>query len=392
MNSIQRPHRARRVGALLAPIVVSLGLAGCEDGETGERATITKTRLAAAAYADASEQLSLEERLMGRRRPAADETPQRPALPSYTFDLPEGWKALPPRQFREVNLRLVDDEASQLTVATFQDRAGARANLDRWRREVGAGELTDAEYDALERRTVLGAPAVLIEARGPYAGMGGMKLDDAVVMGAVGKAKSDLDLFVKLVVAADRADAAREAFDGFLASLRVGENTPPTDPRAPQRGAGAPSSAGSGGRVSPLTWAAPSGWSEEPPTSQFREVTFRRGGMEMYLSLARGDVAGNVARWAGQLGQPAPDDAALAALERVPSLGVDAVVYEGVGSLTSMRSRTPVPGQRMLAAIVRPENAGGTIVTLKLTGPDADVAAAKPDFMDVLSSLEMRGR
>ena len=88
----------------------------------------------------------------------------------------------------------------------------------------------------------------------------------------------------------------------------------------------------------------------------------------------------------------APDDAALAALERVPSLGVDAVVYEGVGSLTSMRSRTPVPGQRMLAAIVRPENAGGTIVTLKLTGPDADVAAAKPDFMDVLSSLEMRGR
>ncbi|MEL6713314.1 MAG: hypothetical protein AAFP86_06045 [Planctomycetota bacterium] len=144
--------------------------------------------------------------------------------------------------------------------------------------------------------------------------------------------------------------------------------------------------------MSPLTWAAPSGWSEEPPTSQFREVTFRRGGMEMYLSLARGDIAGNVARWAGQLGQPAPDDAALAALERVPSLGVEAVVYEGVGSLTSMRSRTPVPGQRMLAAIVRPENGGGSIVTLKLTGPDEDVAAAKADFMDVLSSLGVRGR
>ena len=71
MNSIQRPHRARRVGALLAPVIVSLGLAGCEDGETGERATITRTRLAAQAHADASERLSLRERFNARPRPPA---------------------------------------------------------------------------------------------------------------------------------------------------------------------------------------------------------------------------------------------------------------------------------------------------------------------------------
>lgn len=120
----------------------------------------------------------------------------------------------------------------------------------------------------------------------------------------------------------------------------------------------------------------------------FREVTFRRGSVEMYASLARGGVEGNINRWAGQLGMAPLDDGGLAALERVETAGAgEAIVFEGVGSLQAMGSPMPVPGQRMLAAVAVP--GAGRIVTLKMTGPDEAVAAQKDVFLSVLRSLAL---
>ena len=86
------------------------------------------------------------------------------------------------------------------------------------------------------------------------------------------------------------------------------------------------------------------------------------------------------------------DDAAVAALPTLPSMGTDAVIFEGVGSYKGMRDTAARADQRMLAAIVQIPDAGGTIATLKAVGPSVEVDEARADFAALLSSLGVRGR
>ena len=387
VNSIEhRPaRRALRRRSCAAAALLCAALSGCEDGATGARASIDEVRVAPVAYAEAAVGMGIRERLgMGGAQAGAGAAEQ-PSRPRFLFDVPEGWKALPPRMFRDINLQHAEVASTQLTATAFNDRGGLRGNVDRWRREVGLMPLTDPEFESLPTREVMGEEATYIELRGSYAGMGDVQLDDATVFGAIGEADG-LTLFVKMVVPTDMADEQRAVFDGFLDSLAI--NSAPADAGGGADPRAVGPAAEAGGRSSPLSWDAPEGWAVEPPRNMFREVTFRSGGVEMYASLARGGVAGNVNRWAGQLGLDPLDDGELAALERVETRGAgEAVVFEGVGSLQAMGSPVPVPGQRMLAAVAVP--GGGRIVTLKMTGPDADVAARKDVFLSVLRSLAL---
>ncbi len=59
--------------------------------------------------------------------------------------------------------------------------------------------------------------------------------------------------------------------------------------------------AGNDSNVTP-TYTPPAGWETAPP-AQMRLVTFKKGGVEMYLATpVGGGVAANVNRWRGQLG------------------------------------------------------------------------------------------
>lgn len=374
-------------------------LAGCEEGATGPEAGITRTRVAKRAYGTGSPTDTIDDRFGGQLQRVAP--PARPARAKFTYVLPEGWKALPPRQFRDINLVLADTDSSQLTVTSFPDRGGLKGNIDRWRAEMGKPPTTEAELEGLETIEVLGEPAVILDMSGPYKGMGALALEEARFFGAVGKLEEQT-LFVKMIVPGDRGEEQRAVFEDFLAGLQ-GEMVAPESAPAIPKGSEMPAShpplpgaaTNAGGdepapaRESRLGWTSPAGWSELPSTNMFREVTFRKGAVEMYASFARGDVGPNVNRWAGQLGMAALDGEALAALPRVETLGTQAVVFEGEGALSAMGSRTPKPGQRMIAAVAPLEGPGGTLVTLKMTGPDADVAAARDDFMSVLTSLQL---
>ena len=86
------------------------------------------------------------------------------------------------------------------------------------------------------------------------------------------------------------------------------------------------------------------------------------------------------------------DDAAVAALPTMPSMGTDAVIFEGVGPYKGMQDASARADQRMLAAIVQIPDAGGTIATLKAVGPSVEVDEARADFAALLSSLGVRGR
>lgn len=378
------PAAAITLGAL------GLGLGGLvllwwsRSGATGELATIEATRVASSVTYPAVPGMSLAERI-GVEKPASAgaQAQSRPDVIPFAFcDMP-GWTARPPvAPFRHVNLSFEADPRAELTVAAYEDRGGLEANVNRWRGQVAAAPLSSEEIAALPRVKVLGnGDATLVEAYGPFQGMRGGRIEEGGVLGAI-VSNERFTLFAKFTGPEAVLRAERDRFIEFLGSLRPGQAA----------GSGSASSASEGDRQSNLTWTTPEGWSDEAPSSRFRERTFRSGGIEISLSLARGAVKPNVNRWAGELQMQPLDDAAVAALPTLPSMGTDAVIFEGVGPYKGMQDASARADQRMLAAIVKIPDAGGTIATLKAVGPSAEVDGARADFAALLSSLGVRGR
>ena len=367
----------------LRGVLLGLGLylaASCGPGEVVEidgRRTGERPSLPVRPDATITDRLPLTQRPAAAAGSQAPRDPARGSAPSATelatlfdYDVPAGWEELPPTQFRIVNLRLGESPPAEISLVMLMgDGGGVRANVDRWRRQVGLAPMSDEEFLGLEERTLLDNPAAYVELEGSYEGMDGTRIERAGLFGLV-FARNESALFVKMTGPAEVLEAERERFHGFLDSLRLKE--PSQAPAA---------------RASALRWSTPAGWQEEPPSSQFREVTFRKGEVEMYVSVARGGVLANVNRWSAQLGLEPLDDAGLAALPTTPMMGMTATVFEGVGPLRGMRDPAPKPDQRMLAAIVEDS---GTIVTLKATGPSAAVAEARADFMALAASIAPR--
>lgn len=366
-------------------------------GGYGDTVTIEKTRIAAVPSKTALPGADLRSRLgMGGRaeQPTAGASQPDPAelAALFTYDLPDGWEALEPTQFRLINLRFRAVPMAEITfIILGGDGGGLAANVNRWRAQVGLEPATDLEVAAYPERNVFENAATYVEFNGPYQGMGGPKIEDGALYGVV-LPRDGRTLFVKMTGPRGTLEAERAHFAEFMDSLGLSaEATRATS--APSGGQGVQGGQPAGGstsgaqRPSPLTWTAPGGWSEEIAPSPFREVTFRRGSVEMYISLARGGALANINRWAGQLGLTAIDAAGVDALPRAPMLGREAYIYEGEGTLKGMRDPAPKPDQRMLAALVED---GGLIVTVKMTGPSADVDAARDDFLALLATIANR--
>ncbi len=363
-------------------------LSACGGSAGGETVQITKTRLAEAPSHVARTGLTMLERAYGPERVAsarASAQGNRPGLPPsqngqnpLLYDVPEGWEDLPRAQFRDINLRLIRDNSAEM-VLTFlaSDGGGLVPNIDRWRSQVGMEPMTTADVQALTTRKVFGDDATYVELFGPYQGMRGPRIDDGGIFGAI-FSRGGGTLFVKMTGSREVLEAEREHFHEFLSSLDINQ-------QARQSSQG--SNAAAGGGVSPLVWTAPSGWVEDTTPRQFREATFRKGEIEMYISAVRGTALDNITRWAGQIGQPPLDAAALAALERVEMMGRSGYIYEAEGSMRGMGAATATPGQGLLAALVE---GSGQIVTVKLTGKAADVRAAREDFMALVTSIQAR--
>lgn len=371
----------------LALSVLAAAFVGCGDAGR-DTVQITGTRLGEQPSHSARTGLSMLERTYGPEQVAsarANAQGNRPGLPPsqggqspLVYDVPEGWEDLPRAQFRDINLRLKRDNSAEM-VLTFlaSDGGGLVPNIDRWRSQVGLEPMSTADVQALTTRKVFGDDATYVELFGAYQGMKGPRIDDGGIFGAI-ISRGGGTLFVKMTGSREVLEAEREHFHSFLDSLDLN-----LDVKGAAGGAAAPASGGS----SPLTWTTPAGWTEDTTPRQFREATFRNGTVEMYISAVRGTALDNITRWAGQMGQPALDEAALAALERVEMMGRSGYVYEAEGSMKGMGAATGTPGQMMLAALVE---GNGQIVTVKLTGKAADVRAARADFMALVTSIQAR--
>lgn len=157
----------------------------------------------------------------GSVAPGAGRTePPAPAAP-FRWTAPEGWTQGPARSMRVATFVPVAAPGSEVAVSILKGTAGGvRANLDRWRGQMGAAPLTDAEFEALPRAQVLGGTAVFLAVEGAYAGMsGGAGAAGSMLLGMALPRPGDM-VFVKMTGPAAEVRGEQGRFRAFCESFR----------------------------------------------------------------------------------------------------------------------------------------------------------------------------
>lgn len=148
-----------------------------------------------------------------------------------------------------------------------------------------------------------------------------------------------------------------------------------------------------------LRWTVPAGWKTEA-AQPMRAATYSvaaapgdKAGGECIVSFfgagQGGSVDANIERWRNQIqgpdGQPAKADIAKQTVRGLSVTTIDSSgEYRAMGG-PMMSKLPPVPGFRMLAAIV--EGPGGNVF-VKCTGPAKTIAANQQRFDQLLNSFQ----
>lgn len=125
-------------------------------------------------------------------------------------EVPADWVRVPEKAPRALDLRLGPDVECSITVLPGE-AGGARANIDRWRAQIGLAPLDDTQYAGLERVPLLDGMGLLVE------GSSG----DSGLLGAV-TSGPQRSVFVKLTGPVGRIARHRAAFLELCRSLEDG--------------------------------------------------------------------------------------------------------------------------------------------------------------------------
>ena len=139
---------------------------------------------------------------------------------------------------------------------------------------------------------------------------------------------------------------------------------------------------------SPVKGEAPENWLALP-ASKFRILNYRFGesGLgEVYVSLSSGSVLDNLNRWRGQFGKDALSGAQFVAAERMDVVGVSGVWMEANGQYGAGMGASAKPGYGLAGVIA---DVGGQILTVKMIGPESEVAAETQALRDYVASLRI---
>jgi hypothetical protein len=141
------------------------------------------------------------------------------------WDAPAAWQQASGSAMRVVTLKVPGKAAGQVAAECWVIDLGGSAggvvnNINRWRGELQKPPLSAEDVDRLPRIDVLGQPSPLLEEEGSYQGMGGPKVEKAVLFGVV-CSLPDVTVFIKMVGEAEAMRAAKNDFLKFCASLRI---------------------------------------------------------------------------------------------------------------------------------------------------------------------------
>lgn len=141
-------------------------------------------------------------------------------------------------------------------------------------------------------------------------------------------------------------------------------------------------------KPSPVKGDTPPGWLVRP-ASQFRQLNYAFGesGLgEAWVTVAAGSVLDNVNRWLGQFGAKQIDQTELSKLPSVSIAGTTGVWVTAEGDYSGGMGAPPSSGFSLAGVVA---SVDGKILTVKMVGPKAEVAAAKPALEAFSKSLRM---
>lgn len=144
----------------------------------------------------------------------------RPTTAPLAWDVPPGWEEVESRPPRLATFRPANTKDTQCLVTVLGGAGGGvAANLTEWRRQLGLGPLTDGEYAALERTSLLGTTAVFLRADGRTGTEDGGEGVPATLYGAILPRDEDT-VFVKMWGPTEEMKPAWDAFRALVESLR----------------------------------------------------------------------------------------------------------------------------------------------------------------------------
>jgi hypothetical protein len=158
---------------------------------------------------------------------AANPAPAVPAVPSFEWNAPEGWKRGRESQTRLISYLAGQNGEAECYVSVLPDMAGGlEANVNRWAKQMNCAPLSAEAIAALPTVHFLGEPAPLIELAGNFAdSMSGKNIADALLLGVVAQGSAG-SVFIKMVGPAETVRAQKDNFVAFCESFRnAGPNT-----------------------------------------------------------------------------------------------------------------------------------------------------------------------
>jgi len=200
---------------LIAPLVFFVG---CQKEST----EITVRELSVEERDLKIVESSAERFRMTARPQAAQSRPE--AVPKLVHKTPEGWKQVPGSQMREINLVFGKDGKGECYLTNLPGAGGGlMANVNRWRKQMGATPLSAEEVSALPKKPLFGQSATLIDVTGNFGGMSGVdgkknyRLLGLILTNNAGA------VFVKMVGPKADVDTNAGKFDEFISSLDLVE-------------------------------------------------------------------------------------------------------------------------------------------------------------------------
>lgn len=322
----------------------------------------------------------------GPRKAAADmmsrPVPGAEGAPDIRWQIPVGWEAQPDQTgMRKGSFVVRDTGGHEATIAVTVfpgDVGGDLANINRWLGQIQQPPVTEADLPRLI--TGLDLPAGRFK-RVDLIGAGPEPSDPSHdhrmrTLGAW-HAQDGRTWFFKMTGDSTLVAAQSGAFDAFIASVAFVGDAVPGAPAALNTAVQSAPAATTGD----LAWSAPAAW-QAKDLGTMRKASYTVGGEADFSVIAfPGDAGGdlaNINRWRGQVQLPPLGAAQLAA---------ETESFAGASGLTFTVVDFAGGGTRITGAIL--PHAGQSYF-FKLMGPDAVVAAARPEFLAFLKSVTVR--
>lgn len=351
-------------GALLLALV-----GGCRRADDGE---ITEVRQLREPRGTVGRRVTDVERFTD---PAAPSAANRPGS-GLAWDLPPGWFEKEPTDVRIANFGITQRPDLECYLSMLPGDAGsARANIDRWRKQMGREPIADAEFSSLTQLPLMSRPALFVDIPGKYTPMGAADAVEGYRMLGLIAEFPMMSLFFKMVGPQADVAAELEAFKHIAESVRFGEAAP-TTPQVTMH------------EDDELHWSVPAGWRDAGPRPN-RVVTLELPAVpaaECYVAVLGGTGGGvieNLNRWNNQMGRPPLSGAEVAQLAKVEICGISCPLLEAAGRFVAMDG-TATEDALLLGAVCLLRDRA---VFVKMTGPREAIAAERDAFIEFCRSI-----